>query len=127
MGYGRVWVFPKTATVALMFKPTDEVQSILRRMSKAIDGLSGVEKIKKCEDLTVPILLLSSTEPTHATSINEAYTFKKRLSKAFPHGIRLAMARGLAIQEAGPSKTPPETTPFTATPPSSLKSNHPED
>jgi len=106
MGYGRVWVFPKTLTVGLVFKLPSEVQSILREMSKA---LPSVEGIKMCEDLMVPVWHASSTEQTFSAALSEVWAFRNLLSAAYPHGVRLGLARGLNLWNRADSETTPRS------------------
>jgi hypothetical protein len=109
MGYGRVSVFPKITSVGLIFKLPDEVQSILREMSKALSSLEG---IKICEDLMVPVWHVSCTPQMRAAAIREAWAFTNLLSTAHPHGIRLRRARGLTLRNRGYVETTPRTISF---------------
>ncbi len=95
MGYGRVSFFPKIRTVGLIFKLPDEVQFILREMSKALPSLEG---IKICEDLVVPVWHVLRTPQNCAAAILEAWASTDLLSAAHPHGVRLSQARGLTVR-----------------------------
>jgi hypothetical protein len=99
-------VFPKTLTVGLVFKLPNEVQPILREMSKA---LPSVEGIKICEDLMVPVWHTSSTEQTFSAALSEVWAFRNLLSAAYPHGVRLGLARGLNLWNRADSETIPRT------------------
>jgi hypothetical protein len=56
LGYGSVSLSPGNTSVVLIFEFPDEVQSILREMSKALPSVEGI-KIRK--NLKVPILRVS--------------------------------------------------------------------